>query len=97
MKPIISVVAGSAQMHFYPDGTFSGTPPGCIVINKYPLVVRQIQAALYEYIQTGKTLSHFADWFNRTIGVNDSVGSSQGMEENSNNILSQTGDEPGGK
>ena len=97
MEPIISVICGNKQIHFYANGTFAGIAEPCAVINRYPLIIRRIQAALIEGIQFGENLSHFADWFNRTIGVNSSIGASQETAEYSNNILSQAGDEPGGK
>jgi len=78
MDAIVSVhdFNNNNEMHFYLDGTFTGVPEGCAVVNAYPFKLRQIQAAISEFIQEGKSLSHFADWFNRTIGVIDSVGAS---------------------
>jgi len=93
MNAIVSVhdFNNNNEMHFYPDGTFTGVPEGCAVVNAYPLKLRQIQAAISEFIQGGKSLSHFADWFNRTIGVVDSVGASHDTAPYSDNISLQKG------
>jgi|GEM_PF-6616412 hypothetical protein len=97
MEPIISVICDNKKIHFYPNGTFSGIAEKCAVLNAYPLIVRRIQAALIDGMQKGETLSHFVDWFNCTMGVSVSIGASQETAKCSDNILSQAGDDPGGK
>jgi hypothetical protein len=92
MNPILSIVDETGQqMHFYPDGTFSGVPEGYTVINRYPLKIRQIQAAIRE------GLSHFEDWFNRTNGVVFSVGASHGVEPYFDSVSTQSDTTSGGK
>jgi hypothetical protein len=89
MYTVLTLIDGDRKMDFFSDGTFSGVPSGVHIVNYFPLLVRRIQACLRQGLNLDPV------W--RTIGVTGSVGASQGKAPYLNNILSQNGDDPGGK